>query len=326
MEDPKPHSKECRARFEKLIGDEKAEAARKAEQQHMDVQTEGFGIDLPGGIFDDGEEQPDGVPHERVVKRKTSAAKESAGGPATQHKSSASGSAGSTANQGSAGGPASQGAGGPADRGSAGSTAPQTRQRQAEDELAGQLAKRNKPTPNQPSKRAAEQAVDEFEREQNPNAGLPEVICGFPTLHDIPLAGYPEWGKLDEIPAYDERTGVALPPEKVKRARGRELDKMEEHKVKVDITWAKAKELGLKVVKSRWVDSWKCLPDDKDGVRSRCVAQEINTHQRDDVYSGTPPLKCHRLPQQGDLDKLVANLLLDTTYRWRSFMPLQLTV
>ena len=148
MEDPKPHSKECRARFEKLIGDEKAEAARKAEQQHMDVQTEGFGIDLPGGIFDDGEEQPDGGPHERVVKRKTSAAKESAGGPATQHKSSASGSAGSTANQGSAGGPASQGAGGPADRGSAGSTAPQTRQRQAEDELAGQLAKRNKPTPN----------------------------------------------------------------------------------------------------------------------------------------------------------------------------------
>ena len=30
-------------------------------------------------------------------------------------------------------------------------------------------------------------------------------------------------------------------------------------------------------------------------MRSRCVAQEINTHQRDDVYSGTPPLKCHRM-------------------------------
>jgi hypothetical protein len=137
--------------------------------------------------------------------------------------------------------------------------------------------------------------VDVLEQEHNANAGLPEVICGLPTLHDIPIAGYPEWGRLDEIPAYDERTGVPLPPEKVKRARGRELDKMEEHQVKVNITWDKARELGLKLVKSRWVDGWKALPDDTDGVRSRCVAQEINTHQRDDVYSGTPPLKCHRM-------------------------------
>ena len=30
--------------------------------------------------------------------------------------------------------------------------------------------------------------------------------------------------------------------------------------------------------------------DDPQGVRSRCVAQEVNTHQRDDA-SGTPPLK-----------------------------------
>ena len=76
---------------------------------------------------------------------------------------------------------------------------------------------------------------------------------------------------------------------------GREFDKMEEHQVKRDVTWDKVKELGLKVVKSRWVDGWKPLPDDPNGVRSRCVAQEINTHQRDDVYAGTPPLKIHRM-------------------------------
>ena len=91
-----------------------------------------------------------------------------------------------------------------------------------------------------------------------------------------------------------------------------------------DITWEKARELGLKVVRSRWFDGWKALSDDKDGVRSRCLAQGINTHQRDDVYSGTPPLKCHRMVvsaaatrrpgQRGK--KLVASL---------SFTQLQLT-
>ena len=173
--------------------------------------------------------------------------------------------------------PSQGSAGGPANQGIAGSTASSIR-RQAEERLVEQLAKRNKPTPAQGSKRSADQPVDVLEQEHNANAGLPEVICGLRTLHDIPIAGYPEWGRLDEIPAYDERTGVPLPPEKVKRARGRELDKMEEHQVKVNITWDKARELGLKIVKSRWVDGWKALPDDKDGVRSRCVAQEINTH------------------------------------------------
>ena len=99
-----------------------------------------------------------------------------------------------------------------------------------------------------------------------------------PTLHELPLAGYPEWGALNcGEKAYDERTGVELPTEKVKRARGREIDKMDEHNVKKDITWEEAKRLGLKIVKSRWVDGWKPLPDDPHGVRSRCVAQEVNT-------------------------------------------------
>ena len=88
-----------------------------------------------------------------------------------------------------------------------------------------QLAKRNKPTPAQGSKRSADQPVDVLEQEHNANAGLPEVICGLRTLHDIPIAGYPEWGRLDEIPAYDERTGV--PPssgkgEKSTRKRARQ--------------------------------------------------------------------------------------------------------
>ena len=70
---------------------------------------------------------------------------------------------------------------------------------------------------------------------------------------------------------------------------------MEEHEVKKNISWEEARRQGLKIVRSRWVDGWKPLPNDPNGVRSRCVAQEINDHERDDVFSGTPPLRVHRM-------------------------------
>ena len=88
--------------------------------------------------------------------------------------------------------------------------------------------------------------------------------------------------------AVDERTGEPLPEDKVKKGRGRELLKMESHNVKTDITWKQAKDMDLKIVKSRWdIDGWKPLPNDPHGVR---VAMEINNGPRDDVFSGTPPL------------------------------------
>ena len=67
-------------------------------------------------------------------------------------------------------------------------------------------------------------------------------------------------------------------------------------------------------LRSRWVDGWKPLPGDENGVRSRCVAQEINNYARDDVSSGTPPLKAHRMvlahaatrrPEEGENRKLI---------------------
>ena len=121
-----------------------------------------------------------------------------------------------------------------------------------------------------------------------------EVIGGLPTLHDKgewePLSSYPLDGKVEELGAFDERTGQPLPLDKVKTARARELSKMEEHEVKKDISWDEARQQGLTIVRSRWVDGWKPLPND-----SRCVAQEINDHERDDVFSGTPPLRVHRM-------------------------------
>ena len=55
------------------------------------------------------------------------------------------------------------------------------------------------------------------------------------------------------------------------------------------------KRRGLKLVRSRWIDTRKALPDDDRGVRSRLVAQELNLGPRDDTFGGTPPLWVHRL-------------------------------
>ena len=200
------------------------------------------------------------------------------------------------------------GAGGPAQGSAAqgsGGTDPAQSRRDLKKQLADKAKERREAAQQQPqeepkrfrqtqkgAKRTAEVPLEEAAAE----AAQEEVIGGLPTLHDEPLlAAYPEDGLLDSQGAFDERTGEALPVEKVKKARGRELDKMIEHGVKEDITWEEAKRRGLKIVKSRWVDGWKPLPDDPQGVRSRCVAQEVNVSQRDDVASGTPPLKAHRM-------------------------------
>ena len=93
---------------------------------------------------------------------------------------------------------------------------------------------------------------------------------GNPTLHSIPLASYREWSKWEVV--LDEKTKEVLEPEKAQKARMRELTKMEEQDMPLD----EVKKRGLKIVKSRWVDTRKALPDDPRGVRSRLVGQEIN--------------------------------------------------
>ena len=87
-----------------------------------------------------------------------------------------------------------------------------------------------------------------------------------------------------------EKTGERLEEDQVRKARTREMEKMELHKVRENMTMEEVKKRGLKVVKSRWVDTRKALPDDPRGVRSRLVAQEINVGPKDDTFAGTPPL------------------------------------
>ena len=247
---PKPHSKECRQRFEEIVGKERQQSA--------------------GG---------------------PAAADRSAGGPATSEP---------------AGGPAVQpdlDIGLDVEIGDPSSES--GTKRHGGEQQPEAVPKRTKQESKRGEKREATTETDDLRASDLHAAMLletPECMSGETTLHTVPLAavweesvvaGYPDWAHYEG--AVDERTGESLPEDKVKRARGRELEKMDEHNVKKDISWSEARELGLKIVKSRWVDGWKPLPDDPNGVRSRCVAMEINTGPRDDVFSGTPPLMGHRL-------------------------------
>ena len=109
-----------------MIGDEKAETEKAGAEKiaKLDPQIQ---EDLPGGIFDDREEEP--VEKEKGLKRRVTTREKPVGeSMAKAASSSASGSAGGPAGQDSAGGSASHGsAGGPANQGLAGSTAPQNK-------------------------------------------------------------------------------------------------------------------------------------------------------------------------------------------------------
>ena len=144
-------------------------------------------------------------------------------------------------------------------------------------------------SPRSPSrKREAEGKPEEVEEEMV--AGLPTMHVAAMVISDRMIASA---AKELEKPVYDEKTGKLLDPEKVKIGRMKEMTKMESFGVKGDITYDEAKAKGLRLVKSRWIDTEKEI-EGKPGVRSRLVAQEVNTYKREDVSMGTPPIRVHR--------------------------------
>ena len=111
-------------------------------------------------------------------------------------------------------------------------------------------SKKQKEAKSSGEKQAAELALEEAIAQ---DVTLSELMRGFLTLHEVPLvAGYPETGTVDQ--AFDERTGEELPIEKVRRARGRELDKMQEHSVKRDMTWPQARPEDREISLGRWLE------------------------------------------------------------------------
>ena len=91
--------------------------------------------------------------------------------------------------------------------------------------------------------------------------------------------------------AWDDVSGAELDPKEVKRARAEEVEYVRKmklyNKVPIEECYQKTGKAPSTV---RWIDINK---GDKlnPNYRSRLVAREIDTHKRDDLFAGTPPLE-----------------------------------
>ena len=96
-------------------------------------------------------------------------------------------------------------------------------------------------------------------------------------------------GNLEQ--AWDDVIGAELDPKEVKKARAEEIDYVNKMKLytKVPISERYAK-TGKAQIAVRWIDINKGDAIDPNYL-SRLVAREINTHKRDDLFAGTPPLE-----------------------------------
>ena len=90
--------------------------------------------------------------------------------------------------------------------------------------------------------------------------------------------------------AWDDVSGAELDPKEVKRARAEEVEYVRKMKLYTKVPIDECyKKTGKAPITVRWIDINK---GDKlnPNYRSRLVAREINTHKRDDLFAGTPPL------------------------------------
>ncbi|CAK8995597.1 unnamed protein product [Durusdinium trenchii] len=216
-EHPKRHHAECRARFEKLISEERLKLeSKEVLDVEMGAGTSASSRPSAGNTAAVGE----------LPAGNTAATGKSSAG----HTAMTSPSAGNTAT---------------ADGSVAGRPAPV--EGPLEGTSMGSEAKRLKKDQSSGSKRPAETSPDDLsaEIERRSVAALleaPQEEVDYndrPTLHEVPLAAYPEWAEVGQV--LDERSGEVLEPDKVKKARGRELEKMETHGVEKDIRLSEAK-------------------------------------------------------------------------------------
>ena len=91
--------------------------------------------------------------------------------------------------------------------------------------------------------------------------------------------------------AWDDVSGAELDPKVVRKARGEEIEYVRKmnlcSKVSTQECYAR---IGKAPIIVRWIDINKGGAANPN-YRSRFVAREINTHKRDDLFAGTPPLE-----------------------------------
>ena len=93
----------------------------------------------------------------------------------------------------------------------------------------------------------------------------------------------------------DDVTGDKLDPSSVAAARADELRDFDQRHVYTPILESDARKLGMKkTIKTRWVDRNKGTVD-SPSYRSRLVAKEFATSNRDDVFSPTPNIEAFKM-------------------------------
>ena len=94
--------------------------------------------------------------------------------------------------------------------------------------------------------------------------------------------------------AWDDISGAPLDPQKVVEARKLEIEYATKKPVWHKISRQKAKAMGWKIIKSRWIDINK--GDDSNPLyRSRLVGKEFNNGEIEGLFAATPPLEALRL-------------------------------
>ena len=116
-------------------------------------------------------------------------------------------------------------------------------------------------------------------------------------LHELgPEVHAESWAEMSEDLHYDENTGEALDPQKVRDGRRTEYEKLKSRDVYTPVLREEAmrrvkQDKDTKFIKTRWVEVAKA-----DAVRCRFVGQEFASQDpREDLFAGTPPLHAARM-------------------------------
>ena len=140
---------------------------------------------------------------------------------------------------------------------------------------------------------------DKQDEPENANAMMEETDDEVLMYQDLGPEVHVEsesWADLSEDIHYDENTGVALDPQKVREGRRAEYEKLKGRDVYTPVPRDEAmrrvkQDKNVKFIKTRWVEVEKA-----DAVRCRFVGQEFASQDpREDLFAGTPPLHAARM-------------------------------
>ena len=93
---------------------------------------------------------------------------------------------------------------------------------------------------------------------------------------------------------YDDVYSKPLERDRAVAARKLEMDVFKRMKVYSKVDRATAKQLGAKVITTKWINTNKSDEKNPD-YRARLVGKEIQTNQRPDLFAATPPLESLRM-------------------------------